>query len=55
MKVELRINGKLHLELTPETPLERLMLADMVERAGKGKTVSMTAGGGEMADIAVEQ
>lgn len=56
MKVELRINGKFHLELTPETAAEDLILAEMAERVAKGKTVSFTRLAGKWpADVAVEQ
>ena len=40
MKIELRINGRYEIELAPESELERLMLAEMAERANKGRPVS---------------
>lgn len=42
MKVEIRINGSYHLELVPETPVEKLVVNEMLDRAGKGKTVKLT-------------
>jgi hypothetical protein len=40
VKIELRINGRYEIELAPESELERLMLAEMAERANKGGPVS---------------
>src|SRR6266571_3772180 len=40
MKIELRINGRYEIELAPESELERVMLAEMAERAIKGRPVS---------------
>ena len=39
MKIELRINGRYEIELAPESELERLMLAEMAERANKGQPI----------------
>ena len=56
VKVELRINGKFHLELTPETSTETLVLTEMLSRAAKGKTVTLTQVSGTWpADVSVEQ
>jgi hypothetical protein len=41
MKVEIRINGSFHLELTPETPTEKLIVSEMLTRASKGKTIQV--------------
>jgi hypothetical protein len=60
MKVELRINGAFHLELTPETPTETLVVNEMLDRAAKGKTVSVVGQRGDDAkslrclDVSVE-
>jgi len=41
MKVELHINGKLCLALTPESDIERLVVEQMYDGAAKGKAVAM--------------
>lgn len=43
MKVEQRINGAMHFELTPTTPLEQLQATEMLRASEKGKTVSIAA------------
>jgi predicted NBD/HSP70 family sugar kinase len=42
MKVELHLNGRLSVQLTPENDIERLVLAEMLEGHGKGKPVALT-------------
>jgi hypothetical protein len=54
MTVELHINGKLSLELVPETEIERLVLREMHAGAAKGKAVSLR-GAEEAYAIEVEQ
>lgn len=44
MQIELHINGKLQVELRPETPIESLVLAEMLDGAAKGKAVTLTTG-----------
>ena len=41
MKVEIHLNGRLNIELTPETPLERAVVEEMLAHAEKGKAVRM--------------
>ena len=43
MKVELRINGRYEIELSPESELERVMLWEMSERANKGQAISFAS------------
>ena len=43
MKVELHINGRLNIELTPETTIEKTVLAEIIEHATKGKAVRIDA------------
>lgn len=43
MKVELHINGRLNIELTPETALEKAVLAEMLAHSEKGKVASIAA------------
>ena len=40
MKIELHINGRYEIELSPESELERVMLGEMSERADKGQPIS---------------
>ena len=40
MKVELRINGRYEIELSPENELERVMLSEISERADKGQPIT---------------
>ena len=40
MKVELRINGRYEIELSPENELERVMLSEISERANKGQPIT---------------
>jgi len=42
MKIELRINGRYEIELSPESEIERVILSEMSERADKGQSVSFT-------------
>lgn len=42
MKIEIRMNGRIFLDLTPESELERLTLATMHASADKGKTVTLS-------------
>jgi hypothetical protein len=41
MKTEIRINGNLEILLTPETPLESLVLLEMEQGAARGKVVTL--------------
>ena len=41
MKVEIRVNGALHLELIPESHIEKLVVSEMLDRAAKGKTIKL--------------
>ena len=41
MKVEIRVNGSYHLELTPETLIERTVLTEMLRRAASGAMASV--------------
>ncbi len=41
MKVDLHINGRISIQLTPETDIERLVLAEMLDGHEKGKPVAM--------------
>ena len=41
MKFDLLINGKLQLRLTPETPIEQLVLAEMMARSSKGQGITL--------------
>ena len=43
MKIELRINGRYEIQLSPENELERLMLSEMSERVHKGQPVFFAA------------
>jgi hypothetical protein len=56
MKVEIRINGSFHLELTPETPAETVVLNEMLDRAKNGQPISMgDRGDGRWpADVSIE-
>jgi hypothetical protein len=40
MKTEIRINGNLEILLSPETPLESLVLLEMAQGASRGKVVT---------------
>lgn len=55
MKVELHINGRLNIELTPETDIERTVLAVMLSSAEKGKSVKLEQeeGAGELETVIV--
>ncbi len=44
MKTEIRVNGRLQIELIPETPIETLVLQEMFDGASKGKGVSLQIG-----------
>jgi len=39
MRIELHINGRYEIELAPESELERVMLAEMADRANKGQPI----------------
>jgi hypothetical protein len=41
MKVELHINGSHQVVLIPETRIEKAMLEEMAEAAGKGRAVRL--------------
>ena len=43
MKIELHINGRYEIELSAENELERVMMAEMSERADKGQPISFAA------------
>ncbi len=43
MKIELRINGRYEIEFSPESEVERLMMAEILARADKGQPVSFAA------------
>lgn len=45
MKVELHINGAHQVILVPETPVERAVLSQMQEAAGKGRAVRLSQNG----------
>lgn len=47
MKIELQINGRLNIELTPETEIERAVLKEMLAGATKGKPVRIEPDGDE--------
>ena len=55
MKIELRINGRYEIELAPESDLERVMLAEMAERADKGQPVSFAADQGNRCRLGVDR
>jgi hypothetical protein len=40
VKTELHINGRYEIELCPESEMERLMLAEMSDRANKGQPIT---------------
>ena len=41
MIVEIHVNGKLSLEMRPQTEIERLVLSEMMVAADKGAAISM--------------
>ena len=43
MKIELRINGRYEIELSPESEIERLILLEISNRADKGQSLSFAA------------
>src|SRR5438128_67832 len=43
MKIELHINGRYEIELSPESEIERLILLEISDRAGKGQSLSFAA------------
>ena len=55
MKIELRINGKYEIELSPESEIERVILSEMSERADKGQSVSFTVHEEDCCRIGVDQ
>jgi hypothetical protein len=56
MKVELKINGRICLELTPETEIERTVVAEMRDRAVKGQAITLAGvGDGDTIVVSVDQ
>ena len=55
MKIELRINGRYELELSPESEIERLMLLEISDRADKGQPVSFAADQGNRCRLGVDR
>jgi hypothetical protein len=53
MLIQMHVNGSLQIELTAETPTERVILSEMADRAEKGKIVSM-ARKGDVVVVGVE-
>jgi hypothetical protein len=53
--IEIHLNGKIQIELRPETPIESLVLSEMLEGAAKGKAVTLTSGGDGRYLVAVEK
>ncbi len=47
MLVELHINGKIELQLTPETAIERAFIATMHDAATKGMALKMSSSGAD--------
>ena len=45
MKVRLKYNGSVDVELEPENDIERAYVVQMVESAEKGRTVTLTGMG----------
>jgi len=43
VKIDLLINGRYEIELSPESEVERLMMAEMSSRADKGQHLSFAA------------
>ena len=54
MKVELHINGRLNVELVPETPIEKMVLSEMHEAAARWQSVKIE-GSGESILVSVEK
>lgn len=48
MKIELHINGRVNVDLTPETEIEKVVVSEMQEAASKGKAVKIESVGGAM-------
>ena len=42
MKIELHINGRYEIELSPESAVEQVILSEISERVDKGQLVSFT-------------
>ena len=55
MKIELCINGRYEIQLSPESELERVMLSEMSERANKGQPVSFAVGEENRCRVGVDQ
>ena len=55
MKIELRINGRYELELSPESEIERLILLEISDRADKGQPVSFAADQGNRCRLGVDK
>jgi len=43
MKVQLHYNGRISVDLIPETNIERTLLGEMADRAKKGQYVDVSA------------
>mgnify|MGYP001397531330 CR=1 FL=1 len=54
MIVEQHVNGKIELWLKPETPIEQVFISEMLTRAEKGQSVTLS-GNNEKLIVAVEQ
>jgi hypothetical protein len=55
MKIELHINGRYEIVLSPETEIERVILSEISERADKGQSVSFTVHENNRCRIGVDQ
>jgi len=55
MKIELRINGRYELELSPESEIERLILSEISDRVDKGQPISFAADQGNRCRLGVDQ
>ena len=55
MKIELRINGRYEIELSPESEIERVILSEISERANKGQPVSFAADQGIRCRLGVDK
>ena len=55
MKIELHINGRYEIELAPESELERVMLAEMAERANKGQPISFASANENCCRVGVDK
>jgi len=55
MKIELRINGRYELELSPESEIERLILSEISDRVDKGQPISFAADQGNRCRLGVDK